>query len=193
VQGEASAAVDHFRTAVRHEPEMPIYRNGLADALMAARQYDEAITELRHGLARDPTYWAARTRLLRCLERQGRFEEAVAERLVDQRADGPGFQQAWQQKGKDGYLSARAAEVRQLLDRTTVQVTESRNENAADLFNPPELALALLHAELGEWDAVREWEERACARQPWRRQWFTSHPDLVRPETAAGATTRRHA
>jgi tetratricopeptide (TPR) repeat protein len=181
LQGESSAAIDHFRAAVRHEPDMPIYRNGLADALMAARQHDDAIAELRHALARDPTYWAARTRLLRCLERQGRFEEAVAERLADARADGAAFRQAWQEGGKDGYLRARAAEVRLVLERTAAQVTQSPGENAADLFNPPELSLALLHAELGDWDAARAWEERACARQPWRRRWFTSHPDLVRP------------
>lgn len=184
LQGDHAAALASFRTAVRQEPDIPIYRNGLADALMALGRHDEAIEELRLALDRDPKYRAARDRLLRCLEKLGRLDEAVAERLLDERANSPAFSEALKHEGAEGYCRLRGTELRQVIASTLARMAPGAPVNAGDLFNPPELALALAHAELGEWEQARAWQEQCCARQPWRRPWFASHPTLA-PRTAA--------
>jgi DNA-binding SARP family transcriptional activator/tetratricopeptide (TPR) repeat protein len=179
--GRAAVALEHFQHAVQLEPSMPIYRNGLAAALMGQRRYEEAIEQLRTALALDPRYWAARDRLLRCLERLGRFEEAVAERQRDDRASGKAFAEALESGGLEGYRRQRGEELRATMRETGERVAGLREPRAQDLFNPPELQLALGHAELGEWEAARAWRERACRDRPWQIRWFTSNADLLEP------------
>jgi tetratricopeptide (TPR) repeat protein len=192
LQGDATSALEHFRAAARQEPDMPIYRNGLADALMALARHEDAIEELRLALDHDPRYWAARERLLRCLEHLGRFEEAVAERLRDSSANGPVFEAALRTGGTEGYLLARAGEVRKGMARTTARLAPGAEPSPGDLFTPPELALALAHAELQEWEEARAWEEHACARQPWRialvQGDYRPTPDGTAPSAASCAS-----
>jgi len=169
----------HFRTAASLEPHMPIYANGLAAALMAEGLLEDAIGELRRALALDPRYRASRERLIRCYERLGRWSDAVAERLHDERADGPGFEAAWRQGGEAGYRVARVAELQATIRSIEARLAAAPGDDAGDLFNPPELRLALAHAELGDWDAAWAWEERASAGRPWRRRWFIAQPELA--------------
>jgi DNA-binding SARP family transcriptional activator len=177
--GRMAEALEHHAEAVRLEPRMPIYRNGYAAALMAVGRPAEAEAELRAALALDPRYWAARERLLRCLERTGRLADAVAERRGDERGRGDGFAAAFARDGEAGYRAARAEELRNLIRTLAERLAAATEEEAGDRFNPPELRLALAHAELGEWDAALECERRATSERPWRRQWFVSHPDLA--------------
>jgi tetratricopeptide (TPR) repeat protein len=177
--GRHEEALALLARAARLEPRIPAFRNGHAAGLMALGRHEEAIAELRAALELDPAYWAARERLVRCLERLGRFEEAVAERASDARGRGGAFAEAWHADGADGYRAARAAELRVEIPAVERRVAEMPDGDAGDLFNPPELRLALVHAELGEWDAAFAWEQRAGAERPWRRQWFAGHPDLA--------------
>jgi tetratricopeptide (TPR) repeat protein len=158
---------------------MPIYANGLAAALMAEGLLEDAIGELRRALALDPRYRASRERLIRCYERLGCWSEAVGERLHDERADGPGFEAAWREGGEAGYRAARVAELHATIRSIEARLAAATGDDAGDLFNPPELRLALAHAELGDWDAAWAWEERASAGRPWRRRWFIAQPELA--------------
>jgi DNA-binding SARP family transcriptional activator/Flp pilus assembly protein TadD len=177
--GRHEEALALLARAARLEPRIPTFRNGHAAGLMALGRHEEAIAELRAALELDPAYWAARERLVRCHERLGRFEEAVAERACDARGCADTFLAAWRAGGIAGYRAARAAELRADVPALERRVAEMPDGDAGDLFNPPELRLALLHAELGEWDAAFAWERRAGAERPWRRQWFAGHPDLA--------------
>jgi serine/threonine-protein kinase len=179
LSGRREESLSHFRAAASLEPHMPIYANGLAAALMTEGRLAEAIDELRRALALDPRYWASRERLIRCYEQLGRWSDAVAERLRDERADGTGFETAWREGGEAGYQAARSAELRATIGTIEARLDATPSGDAGDLFNPPELRLALAHAELGQWDAAWLCEERASAGRPWRRRWFVAQPELA--------------
>lgn len=179
LQGDAAGALGHFQEAARHEPDIPIYRNGLADALMRARRYDEAEVELRRALEIDPRYGPARDRLMRCLEARGDFPEAVRLRVEAAQPGAELFASALAEAGAAGYRAEREREIRMAIQRLTARANSPALAGPADRFNPVELQLALAHAELGEWDEVRAWRDRACTMQPWRAPWFSTHPDLA--------------
>lgn len=179
LHGEAAAALEHFRQAAAHEPDMPIYRNGLGDALMRGGQYEEAEAELRRALAIDPRYGPARERLLRCLEAQGSWGDAVALRREAAQPDADQFASAFDAGGEQGYRAERKRELQVVIQRLTVRANSPALAGPSDRFNPVELQLALAHAELGEWEAARAWRDRLCGVQPWREKWFRSHPGLV--------------
>lgn len=178
LMGDPAAALEHFREAVRHEPDMPIYHNGLADALMRERRYEEAEPGLRLALALDPRYGPARERLLRCLEATGRFDQAITVRRDAGMADADRFATALAERGVEGYRSERSAELRSVIDRLARRLDPAAPQVPADRFNPVELQLALAHAELGEWNEVKAWRDRACESRPWRAAWFDSQPGL---------------
>lgn len=185
--GERERGLRELREAVRLEPQMPFYRNSLADALLSTGEYASAIVELRVALQHDGAYRAARERLVRCLERTERFGEAIAERRFAGDADAAArFERAFAGAGAAGYRRQRELELRALIATTADRVNGTRPAAAADLFNPPELQLALAHAELGEWDTALEWERRAVATQPGKQQWFRGRPELDRLRSRPG-------
>lgn len=176
--GAREESIRELREAARIEPQMAQNRNSLGDALLALGRYDDAIAELRVALKLDAGFRAARDRLIRCLERTGRFEEAIHER----RAAGASevterFALAFARDGADGYRRERAVELRAQIDAMALRAAAPPT-NAGDLLNPVELPLALAHAELGEWSEALAWEEKACAIQAGRRQWFLGRPEL---------------
>lgn len=180
LQGDAEASLAHFAEAVRHEPDMPIYRNGLADALQRQGRHAEAEAELRRALALDARYGPARERLLRCLEATGRWDEAVRLRCDAGQPDAERFARAFAERGVAGYRAERERELRGVIERLAPRAAEATPSVPGDRFNPVELQLALAHAELGEWEAARAWRERACRARPWRAAWFEARPELVR-------------
>lgn len=175
--GHAPEGLAALHEAVRLDPQVPHFRNSLADALMGERQYDAAIAELEVALQLDPNFRGAMERLLRCLERAGRWEQALAARERLGEAGGAArFATAYRAAGADGYRAERQRELRALIASITARL-DTAVPSPADRFAPPELALALAHAELGDWDAAWRWEQAASARG--LRPWFSSHPDLA--------------
>ncbi len=177
--GRREESIRELREAVRLEPEMAIFRNSLADAYMVAGQLDAAIDELRRALQLDPAYGAARDRLLRTLERTGRYEEALSLRESQDSEAARVFRRAWSAGGPEGYCAARRDELSAWLRAEEARLLEQRSDNAGDLLIPPELKVAQAHAELGDPRRAFEWEQRACAAAPGRRRWFTSRPELA--------------
>jgi DNA-binding SARP family transcriptional activator len=94
--GEPRDGLAALREAVRLDPDVPHMRNSLADALMAEGALDAAEAELEAALRLDPAFRGALDRLIRCHERAGRFEAAIAARtrLGDHGAAGR-FAEAW--------------------------------------------------------------------------------------------------
>jgi tetratricopeptide (TPR) repeat protein len=179
--GRWDEGILEMMASVRLEPSIAIFRNTLADALMAVGRFDDALQELRAALDADARYQAARVRALRCYEKLGRFEEAIAER----RALGDGgladeFQKLFRGRGVQGYKDGRTAEVSRMIEaaRMTLRAPASV-QRASDILNPPELRLALACADVGDWDGARQWRDRACRSRPGRRPWFDSRPELA--------------
>jgi TolB-like protein/tetratricopeptide (TPR) repeat protein len=177
--GQHADGIRELREAIRLEPHMPLFRNSLADALMAVGEHDMAIIELRAALQLDAGYRAARDRLARCFERTGRLPDAIdARRALGAPAAAERFEAAFTRDGAQGYRQERARELRAIIAELSARLAANGPENAGDLFNPPELRLALAHAELGEWDEAFAWEQRVSAAHPGRRQWFAGRPEL---------------
>ena len=178
--GDWPGAIREMREAVRLEPQIAIFRNSLADALMVVGDIDGAIVELRAAIEADARYAAARERLIRCLVRLGRYEEAIAERrFMGPAGRADAFQAAFDADGEEGYRRERALELGGVMRRLEAAAAEDPPRNAGDLFNPPELRLALACAELGDLAAARRWEEQACRTRPGRRRWFAARPELA--------------
>jgi DNA-binding SARP family transcriptional activator/Flp pilus assembly protein TadD len=175
--GRRDAGLQALLDATRTESQIPAFRNSLADALLAMGMVGEAIEELRVALQLEPGYRAARDRLIRGLEREHRFMEALAERRIAGPADtAERFQRAFDADGAEGYRREREAEVRWLIGSLEARVHTP--DIPGGYFSPPELRIALAHAELGEWGAARAWEERAVAAKPGVRRWFLGRPEL---------------
>jgi DNA-binding SARP family transcriptional activator/Tfp pilus assembly protein PilF len=169
-----------LREAVRLEPHIPANRNSVGDALLALGRYEEAIVELRECLRLHSGYRAAADRLLRCLERMGDFPAAVEHRgTIGPTQTAEAFAGSFARDGRDGYRRERDREL-----RSEISALEGRlggTENPGDLFNPPELQIALAYAELGDMTRAREYEERAAEIRPGKRQWFRGRPELAEP------------
>lgn len=175
--GEPEAGLAALREAVRLDPDVPHMRNSLADALMAEDALDEAVAELEAALRLDPGFRGALERLVRCHERAGRFEAAIAARArLGDGGSSARFAEAWAQDGADGYRRERRRELEAEVAALTARVA-SGARTTADRFSPPELALALACAALGDLDAARRWMRTGTAEG--YGPWFASHPGLA--------------
>jgi tetratricopeptide (TPR) repeat protein len=179
--GQPAEALAELREAVLLEPLIAMFRNSLAAALMDRGEWEEALRELGRAREIDPSYRAARERIVRCAEELGRFEWALAER---ERAPiiGPveEFRAALAVDGPEGYRRVGLDELRSQIPALAERTRHWPPANPSDRFAPPALRLAVIHVRLGEPEAAREWEERACGARPWLRPWFRSLPELVR-------------
>ena len=172
-------ALRELQEAARLEPYIPMFQNSLGDALLLLGRHEEAVEVLRRALALDPAFATARERLLRACERMGRFEDAIAERMKDPRATtAAAFASAFAQEGIAGYRREREREIREMIAAERRRLT-SGVEYPADYYVPPQLRLALGHAELGEWEEAAACMEEACRPHPWRRPWFQARPELA--------------
>ncbi|MDB4908803.1 MAG: hypothetical protein JWO05_3587 [Gemmatimonadetes bacterium] len=171
--------------AVRIEPNIPLFQNSLAAELMIAGEYDHAVQVLSRALVLDPRYMAARERLLRCLEHESRFEEAVNVRqgwptLLDEQ-----FAAAFLSGGAEGYRATRRLELQGQVTQLEARLSAA-TPNPADRFNPVELRLALAHAELGDAAASRKWVRRGSSARPGAARWFDAQPALRATQGAPG-------
>lgn len=184
--GQRERGLAALETAARLEPDVPIYKSSLAAALMVSGQLVRAEALLREALQNDPTYGAARERLLRLLERQERFGDAVAERLRAPTLPGAErFALAFREDAAAGYRRERAAELRQLAALLESRLIEGGVPTAGDHFHPPAFRLALAYAELGDWKKVRSWRLQACAARPGLAAWFAAEPLLTPLQSGA--------
>lgn len=184
--GQQARGLAELEAAAGLEPGVPTYQSSLAAALMVSGDLVRAEALLRQALRGDPAFGAARERLLRLLERQERFDDAVAERRRP-----PGlpeasrFAEAWKADGASGYKRERFEELRRLTTMLEAKLMEGGPVSAGDHFHPPVFRLVLAYAELGDWKKVRRWKLQACAERPGLAVWFNAEP-MLKPPTASG-------
>ncbi len=179
--GRHREAVLEAEAAVRLEPEIVTMVNTLGAIRWQAGDLDGAKTALRETLAIDPRQTAARERLLRILEREGRFAEAVAERLNGPPAfRGAAFAAAWAASGEAGYREQRRHELRDEVQRIESRLVEGQATTINDRYAPPVLRLVAALTELGETAKARAWRLQAVAERPILARWFDAMPELAR-------------
>ncbi len=187
LMGRAAEALHQMEEAARLEPDIPHVLSSLAAAQLAMNHEAAAELTLRQVLALDARHGAARERLLRLYERQGRLGDALELRASSANAgEALEFVRGWEQEREVGYervrrarLEERAAalEVR-LLEQRAAKRGESSPRRAADIFSPPEIQLIGTYAELGDWKRVRRRELEAVARRPALATWIAAIPEL---------------
>lgn len=171
-------ALAEMESAVRLEPDIPHMLSSLAAARLTVGDAIGAEQVLRQTLLLDPRHAPARDRLLRVLESQSRFAEAIAERLRAPAIRGAlAFEQAWQTDGAAGYQVARLDELREQAGALEARLLEQSPPSVADIFNPPVVRLVSILAQLGELRKARSWRLQACASRPALAQWFASLPE----------------
>jgi tetratricopeptide (TPR) repeat protein len=146
VAGRFDEAVAEARRARELDPlSLPINEN-VGDILYLARRYPEAEEQLRRTLELDPNYGVARGTLAKVYEAQGRYEEALNERLA-------------------GAPPETAAGIRKIFAASGIKGVwrhwlDQRLERAKSEYVSP-ADIALFYARLGERDEAFAWLERA--------------------------------
>lgn len=176
-------ALSAMQEAVRLEPDIVHMQSSLAAAQLAIGDLSAAETTLRDALAAEPAHGPSRDRLLRLLERQGRFDEAMQERSRPPALHGQmEFDLAWTADGEAGYRRARRQELQAQAAALESRLTEAGGPAVSDLFSPPVLRLVATYALLGEAKRAKAWQLQACAQRPALSQWFASLPELRFPQ-----------
>ncbi|MEQ1693023.1 MAG: hypothetical protein ABMA00_17165 [Gemmatimonas sp.] len=179
LMGRDLDALHAMQTAAQLESDIAHMQSSLAAAHFAVGNEREGEQALRATLAIDAQHAPARERLLRLLERQERFEEAVVERLRPVAIVGAeAFQDAWRADGAEGYRRERQSELRRLASRLETSLVEGAPTSVGEIFAPPVLRLVAVLAQLGEWKKAKGWQLQACARRPAMAKWFAALPEL---------------
>jgi DNA-binding SARP family transcriptional activator len=181
MSGRLDEALSEAESAATLEPDIPHMLSSLAAARLAAGDRAGAEAALHRTLEVEPRHAPARGRLVRVLEEDGRFDEAVAERVrAPAMRDADAFRRAFAEDGSAGYqrvlretLAAEAAalEARALTKRPTAP---------DEIFSPPIVRLVALYARLGDWKRVKSWQLVGTAARPALAHWFEAIPELRR-------------
>jgi TolB-like protein/Tfp pilus assembly protein PilF len=149
VRGRHSEAIGHARQAVQLDPLSLAANINLANAFFIARQYDDAIEQLRRTLELEPDFWATHQWLGEVYEQKGQFPEAIA---ALQKARQSGVNPLV--LGKLGRAFARSgnrAEAQKLIG----ELTELSKQHYVS-----STLVAEIYASLGERDRAFEWLEK---------------------------------
>lgn len=175
--GRTGDAVASMREASRLEPDIPMMLNSYAAALLADGDVCGSERVLCETLTIDPAYGPARERLLRLLEQQARFDDAVLERMrTPALPSAARFEQAWQIDGDEGYRRERAVELDEQILVLETHLVERTAPTVNDLFSPPALRLFAALTERGETKRARTWRLQACSERPALARWFSALP-----------------
>lgn len=172
-------ALSAMQEAVRLEPDIVHMQSSLAAAQLAVGDAVGAEVTLRAALAAEPGHGPSRDRLLRLLERQGRYDDAMHERrrapIMPGQAE---YERAFASDGDQGYRYAREQELRMQAAALEARLTEGGAPTVGDLFAPPVLRLVAMYAQLGETKRAKAWQLQASAQRPALSQWFAALPEL---------------
>jgi tetratricopeptide (TPR) repeat protein len=172
-------ALAHAEEAARLEPAIPQMLATLAAIRWQAGDMAGAEAAAREALTLDPRHGAVRDRLLRLLERQRRWSDAVAERQRGPASlQGSRFAAAFEAEGAAGYRAMREDELRHEVEMIEARLLTPQPRTVQDLYAPPVLKLVAAWAELGEWGKVRAWRLQAVAERPILARWFATMPEL---------------
>lgn len=181
--GRHAEALRQVEQAVALEPDIAHFLSSLAAARLAAGDRAGAEDALRRTLLLEPRHAAARERLVRLLDEDGRHESAVEERERSPAvADARDWRAAFE-AGPDAYADMARAALQREADALEARLLDGQPEAVNDIFSPPVVRLVSLHARLGNWKRARSWQVQARARRPALGRWFSSLPELGAVDT----------
>jgi hypothetical protein len=174
-------ALSEAESAAELEPDIPHMLSSLAAARLVVGDRAGAEEALSRTLQLEPRHAPARGRLVRLLEEDARFEEAVAERTRSPAMrDAEAFRRAFAEEGAAGYQrvlrETLVAEAAALEERALTRHATAPDE----IFSPPIVRLVSLYARLGDWKRVRSWRLVGTAARPVLAHWFEAIPELRR-------------
>ncbi len=140
-----------MRRARELDPLNPMAHALSAQVELQARDYAAALEHAHRAIALDPEFWIGHIMQGQALDGMNRTEPALASLLLAGRFSG----QNSKTLSLRGYVLAKAGRADEA--RAVLQILET----AARARYVPPYAMALVHAGLGERDAVFEWLERA--------------------------------
>ncbi|MEO8449067.1 MAG: protein kinase [Gemmatimonadota bacterium] len=177
-EGRLDSAVAQLRRAVALEPTT-LYYNTLGDLYMRARKYDSAEIALRTAIEIDPMASGPRARLIRTLERLGRFSEAI-----EVRRGGPNwletraFETALKKGGPTAYQRVLADGLQRRIDSLIQVASDPQHAETEHLPPSLETRIAALYAERREWSKAMDWVLRDYQRRPKRIVLYVRNPDF---------------
>ena len=143
-QGRLDEAQREIRRARELDPGSLVINRDLGLPYFARRQYDRAIEQFRNTLGMDPTFTHARVALAWALKANHQYDEAIAE-----------IQRVYEEVGRIpraagwlGAIHAAAGHFEQARQELRTLTALSGQQYV------PAVAFALIHAELGEYDAA---------------------------------------
>jgi Flp pilus assembly protein TadD len=149
--GRQTEAATEMRRTRELEPLEPMSYALSAQVMFQARDYQSAVEYARHAVLIDSKLWIGYSELAQAYAQTGEPDLALAA-LADAARFSGGNSKTISLRG---YVLARAGRIREAREVLSQLEADSR-----DHYVPP-YAMALVHAGLGEGDAVFEWLERA--------------------------------
>ena len=174
--GRHSEAEAAMRRARELEPLEPLSHALSAQVAFQARDYPAAVEHARRAVLLDSEFWIGYVQLGQAYEQTGETDLAL-EALSDAARFSGGNSKAISLRGYILAKSGRASEAREVL--------RTLEADSRERYVPPS-AMALVHAGLGERDAVFEWLDKALRRA--RRS-----PDLSACRSEMGSVPGRSA
>lgn len=171
--GRRADALEHMERAVALEPDVAHFLSSLGAARLAVGDRRGAEEALRRTLAFDAGHLPARTRLIRLLEEDGRYQAAVEEReRAPALADAGAFRAALE-RGLSAYEAHLADALRLEIDSIEARLIEDAPESVAEIFSPPCVRLVDLYLRLGDTQRARRWAREMRARRPHLAPWLS--------------------
>lgn len=156
--GRHSEAIAEMKKALELDPLSLPLNNLMGNMYMGAGDYDKAVQQFRSTVELDPTFPLTHFFFSTCLERIGKYEEAIAERqkgelLVgaspdEAEAEASQFRKALQTGGANGYW------------RKNLEFTLKDYAQAGGHYHPA-LDVAHAYAKAGDKEKAFEWLEKA--------------------------------
>lgn len=164
--GRTEESLAECNLALEREPFDLEINQHLGWYYLFARQYDQAIEQLKKTLEMGPDFYRARVLLGIAYGQKGAFSQAIGEflqaRLLEETPVLLGFL---------GYAYGMAG------DEKALEVLGELLEESKQSYVPP-YSLVLVHLGLGRRDEALEWLQRACVEHGHWRGWLELTPEL---------------
>ena len=167
-RGALDSAMSEVKRALQLEPLNLVINRDLGCVLYYMRQYEEAIAYLRNTVEMDPNFAVGRWTLARAYERNGMYNEALAE-LRKAIALSDGNLRMIGEMGSVYAAAGNAGGVKKVLR----QLETSSQRRYASPYE-----MAVIYTALGDKDRAFSWLEKACEHRSWPLVYIKVEPKL---------------